>query len=88
MENMRGWLGRGGLSFSSHPCRNSFFLLLPEKPTTNSPSLMVHSPAHARSLAATFPGNCTLEMVRSDAMQAAVFLAKLLGWACVCAVPR
>lgn len=53
-----------------------------------STSLMVHSPTHARSLAATFLGNCTLEMVRSDAMQAVVFLAKLLRWVCVCAVPR
>lgn len=24
MENMRGWFGRGGLSFSSHPCLHSF----------------------------------------------------------------
>lgn len=52
-----------------------------------STSLMVHSPAHARSLAATFPRNRTLEMVRSDAMQAAVFLAKLFRRVCVCAVP-
>lgn len=87
MENMRGWFSRGGLSFGSHPCQPSLFLLL-AKPTTNSASLGVHSPAHAQSLAATFRGNFTLQTVRSDAMQAVVLLAELLGWGCVCAVPQ
>lgn len=44
MENRRGWLGRGGLSFSSHPCQHGFFLLLPEKPTASSPSLWSTAP--------------------------------------------
>ena len=44
MENRRGWLGRGGLSLSSHPCQHSFFLLLPEKPTASSPSLWSTAP--------------------------------------------
>lgn len=48
---------------------------------------MVRSPARARSLAMTFPGNFTFQMVKSDAVQAVVFLAELLGWGCVCAVP-
>lgn len=87
MENMRGWFGGGGLSFGSHPRQHGFFLL-PEKPTTNATSLTVHSPASAPPLAATFPGNFTLEMVRSDAMQEVVFRAKLLEWGCVCAVPQ
>lgn len=69
---MRGWwFGGGGLPFGPHPCLHSFFLL-PKKPTTNSIFLVVHSPAHAGSLAATFTGNSTFQMVRSDAMQAVV----------------
>lgn len=81
-----GVVPQRGVAFSSHSCQHSFFLL-PEKQTQFF-SPMAHNPAHARSLAVTFPGNCTFQMVRSDAMQAAVFLAKLLGWGCVCAVPQ
>lgn len=74
------------IQFPSLPAQLFFFFppLLLEKPTTNSSSPVARSPAHARPLAAraTFPGNFTLEMVRSDAMQAVMSLAELLGPVC------
>lgn len=74
------------IQFPSLPAQLFFFFppLLLKKPTTNSSSPVARSPAHARPLAAraTFPGNFTLEMVRSDAMQAVMSLAELLGPVC------
>lgn len=74
------------IQFPSLPAQLFFFFppLLLEKPTTNSSSPVARSPAHARPLAAraTFAGNFTLEMVRSDAMQAVMSLAELLGPVC------
>lgn len=86
MENMRGWFSRAGLSFGSLPCQPSLLLLLEKRPPV---LLLVWFPAlPTQSLAATFRGNFTLQTVRSDAMQAVVLLAELLGWDCVCAVPQ
>jgi hypothetical protein len=31
-KNRRGWFGRGGLSFGSHPCQHSFFLSYQKSP--------------------------------------------------------
>lgn len=80
---------RAGLSFSSHPCQHSFFLSYQKsRPLTLLPLWPTAPPTHGPWQLATFPGNFTLEMVRSDAMQAVVFLAKLLQWVCFCAVPQ
>lgn len=86
MENMWGWFHRGGLY--SVPSLASTAFPSARKADHRCFPPVAHSPAHAKSLAVTFPGNFTFQMVRSDAMQAAVFLAKLLGWGCVCAIPQ
>lgn len=88
MENMRGWFHRGGLHSVPTLASTVFFSFCQKSRPPILLSYMAHSPAHARSMAVTFPGNFAFQMVRSDAMQAAVFLAKLLGRGCVSAVPQ
>lgn len=71
------------IQFPSLPAQLFF---RPPPPKSPPPTPLSRRPAapptHGPPLRATFPGNFTLEMVRSDAMQAVVSLAELLGPVC------
>lgn len=56
MENRRGWLGRGGAVIQFPPLPTRLFPSPARKADRQFSFPVVHSPAQARSSAATFPG--------------------------------